>query len=147
MSPASALIYAYTRAQALEDGVLVDVSVVARSVGIGFPVAMTRAAWELLVQLPSDYLGCLRQGARLFDVLMALYRAIQNASRNVAQVDFKVTFDEIGSPRNSSSGDGEEPAMGWRTYCHVRRVADLKALCGPGDSGEPVITVMLPEED
>jgi len=23
----------------------------------------------------------------------------------------------------------------------------LKALCGPSDQGEPVITVMLPEED
>jgi hypothetical protein len=23
----------------------------------------------------------------------------------------------------------------------------LKALCGPGDSGEPVITIMLPHED
>jgi hypothetical protein len=23
----------------------------------------------------------------------------------------------------------------------------LKALCGPGDAGEPVLTVMLPEED
>ena len=23
----------------------------------------------------------------------------------------------------------------------------LKALCGPGDQGEPVITVLLPEED
>jgi hypothetical protein len=23
----------------------------------------------------------------------------------------------------------------------------LKALCGPGDNGEPVFTVMLPEED
>ena len=23
----------------------------------------------------------------------------------------------------------------------------LKALCGPGDQGEPVITVMLPDED
>jgi hypothetical protein len=23
----------------------------------------------------------------------------------------------------------------------------LKALCGPGDNGEPVITIMLPEED
>jgi hypothetical protein len=23
----------------------------------------------------------------------------------------------------------------------------LKALCGPGDLGEPVVTVMLPEED
>jgi hypothetical protein len=23
----------------------------------------------------------------------------------------------------------------------------LKALCGPGDQGEPVITILLPEED
>jgi hypothetical protein len=23
----------------------------------------------------------------------------------------------------------------------------LKAVCGPGDHGEPVVTVMLPEED
>jgi hypothetical protein len=23
----------------------------------------------------------------------------------------------------------------------------LKAVCGPGDRGEPVITIMLPEED
>jgi hypothetical protein len=23
----------------------------------------------------------------------------------------------------------------------------LKAMCGPGDHGEPVLTVMLPEED
>jgi hypothetical protein len=26
-------------------------------------------------------------------------------------------------------------------------VVRLKALCGPGDDGEPVITVMTPEED
>jgi hypothetical protein len=23
----------------------------------------------------------------------------------------------------------------------------LKAVCGPGDGGEPIVTVMLPEED
>ena len=23
----------------------------------------------------------------------------------------------------------------------------LKSICGPGDSGEPVITIMLPDED
>jgi len=27
------------------------------------------------------------------------------------------------------------------------RLVTLKALCGPGDDGEPVITIMLPEED
>jgi hypothetical protein len=26
-------------------------------------------------------------------------------------------------------------------------LVELRAVCGPGDQGEPVITVMLPEED
>ena len=26
-------------------------------------------------------------------------------------------------------------------------LSQLKALCGPGDDGEPVVTVMLPDED
>ncbi len=28
-----------------------------------------------------------------------------------------------------------------------QETATLKAMCGPGDNGEPVLTVMLPEED
>ena len=29
-----------------------------------------------------------------------------------------------------------------------RHVAvELKAVCGPGDKGEPVVTIMLPDED
>jgi hypothetical protein len=35
------LIYAYTRAQALADGVLVDVSPMAREAGFRFPTAIT----------------------------------------------------------------------------------------------------------
>ena len=27
------------------------------------------------------------------------------------------------------------------------RLVTLKAVCGPGDDAEPVITIMLPEED
>jgi hypothetical protein len=26
-------------------------------------------------------------------------------------------------------------------------LVNLKAVCGPGDDGEPVLTVMMPEED
>ena len=28
-----------------------------------------------------------------------------------------------------------------------RRLVVLKAVCGPGDTAEPVLTIMLPEED
>jgi hypothetical protein len=29
----------------------------------------------------------------------------------------------------------------------TRPLIRLKALCGPGDQGEPVVTVMMPDED
>jgi hypothetical protein len=49
------------------------------------------------------------------------------------------------------SGSGPEV----RFAVHVRNdnrertppLVRLKALCGPGDSGEPVVTVMFPDED
>ena len=39
----------YTRAQAIEDGVLVDVSESAREAGFKFPVAVTRTVWDCYV--------------------------------------------------------------------------------------------------
>ena len=38
------LIHRYTRAEAIADGVLIDVSAVAREAGIRYPVALTAAA-------------------------------------------------------------------------------------------------------
>ena len=45
-------ISAYTRAQAIEDGILVDVSDTAREAGFTIPVAVTRTVWSRLVALP-----------------------------------------------------------------------------------------------
>jgi hypothetical protein len=50
---------------------------------------------------------------------------------------------------------GQRGAREVRCGVHVRNdnrartppLVRLKALCGPGDQGEPVITVTLPEED
>jgi len=42
------VIDVYTRAQALEDGVLVDVSSWAREYGIIFPVAVNASVWALI---------------------------------------------------------------------------------------------------
>src|SRR5262249_42765183 len=39
------LIHSYTRAGALRDGVLIDVSATAKEAGFNYPVALTRAAW------------------------------------------------------------------------------------------------------
>lgn len=42
------VISVYTRAQALEDGVLVDLSYLAREAGFRWPLAVTRAVWGLV---------------------------------------------------------------------------------------------------
>lgn len=49
-NPFGPVIYAYTRAQALADGVLVDVSNAAVEAGFKVPVALTRAAWDDCVE-------------------------------------------------------------------------------------------------
>ena len=120
------LIHSYTRADALRDGVLIDVSAVAREAGIRYPAALTRAAWQHCVAVPPG-VPCQDEAGRLWDVLWMLRCAIarQNGGRVVL---FALHV------RN----DNRE-----RTPPLVR----LKAVCGPGDGGEPVLTVMLPDED
>src|SRR5712692_8787925 len=62
------VISAYTRTQALEDGVLVDVSETAREAGIKFPVALTAAVWGQYVEVPEGVTGQDEAG-RLWDIL------------------------------------------------------------------------------
>jgi hypothetical protein len=111
---------------ALRDGVLVDVSATAREAGIRFPVALTRAVWERCVTIPPGVLFQDEAG-RVWDVCWLLACAIRRGG-SAAEVRFGVHV------RN----DNRE-----RTPPLVR----LKAACGPGDHGEPVVTVMLPGED
>jgi hypothetical protein len=120
------LIHRYPRAQAIEDGVLIDVSEAAREAGFLFPVALTAAAWERCVTvLPGvEYQD---ESGRLWDLLWLLRLAVKQSDSG-PKVRFAVHV------RNDSRS---------RTPPLVR----LKALCGPGDDGEPAITVMLPDED
>jgi hypothetical protein len=126
MFEAADLIYRYTRAQAVEDGVLIDVSAVAREAGITYPVALTRAAWERCVTVPPG-VDCQDESGRLWDVLWLLRLAV-GRSDGGREVRFGVHVRDDNS-------EGTPPLV------------RLKAVCGPGDQGEPVITVMLPEED
>ena len=63
------IIYAYTRADAIEDGNLVDVSETAKEAGFNAPVAMTRTVYERIVTLPTGYKGWQDESGRLWDVL------------------------------------------------------------------------------
>jgi hypothetical protein len=120
------LIHRYSRAEALRDGVLIDVTAVAREAGIGYPVALTSAAWGRCVAAPPGVVGQDEAG-RLWDVLWLLACAARGGPGG-PEVRFGVHV-------RTDNRD--------RTAPLVR----LQAVCGPGDQGEPVVTVMLPEED
>ena len=126
------VIVAYSRAMALDDGVLIDVSETAEEAGICFPVAITEAAWTDCVQwsdadtaereVPQDESG------RLWDVVWMMRLAVK-ANPDVETVTFSLY-------RVSRSGSSRTP-----------QPVTLKAVIGPGDDGDPVITVMMPDED
>jgi hypothetical protein len=119
------LNHRYSRADAIRDGVLIDVSATAREAGIRWPVALTQTVWQRCVAVPPG-VPCQDEPGRLWDVVFLLRLAASRSSG--AEVRFGVHV----------RGDNREgtPPLVW-----------LKALCGPGDHGEPVVTVMLPEED
>ena len=48
------VISTYTRAQAIEDGVLIDAGAMAREAGFKWPVALTTAAWADCVAWSED---------------------------------------------------------------------------------------------
>lgn len=120
------LISAYTRGQAIEDGVLVDVSAVASEAGFRYPVALTRAVWAMVEDIPPQLQGIQDARGRLWDVLWMASLAARRPGGS--QTLYRLILD-----RNENG----------------RRVhyATLKMVCGPGDEAEPVITIMLPEED
>ncbi len=119
------LIHRYTRAQAIADGVLIDVSQTAREAGFKYPVALTAAAWAKCVAVPPG-VACQDEAGRLWDVLWMLRCAIGRGGG--LEVGFGVHV------RNTNRG-GTPPLV------------RLKALCGPDDDGAPCLTVLLPNED
>jgi hypothetical protein len=131
------VISTYTRRQAIEDGILVQLSgegyegdgwipdMVAEA-GFRFPLAMTIASFSdcVLLSPAAAAAGQDLQG-RLWDVLWMLKHAI-NRSRSNEVISFTL-------------------------HCSKKRAqpepVTLQAVCGPGDDGAPVITIMYPHED
>jgi hypothetical protein len=128
------VIFAYTRAQALTDGVLVDVSATAREAGFTIPVALTLAVFEDCVRWTDadrQRRGAQDEAGRLWDVLFMASLAIRRVGNgNRASLGFElVQIPRFGPPQT-------EPIP-----------VHLKMAIGPGDAGEPVLTILLPQED
>ncbi len=116
------LIYSYTRKQAIADGVLIDVTFAAKDLGFKYPVAVTDSVWHRYIMY-EDAIGQDSMG-RLWDLLWMFKVAASQCKGDL--LFFEVSF---------IMKDGLE------------EIVKLKALCSAGDNLEPVITVMLPEED
>ena len=121
------VIHSYTRAQAIADGVLVDVSELAKEAGFRFPVAVTAGVWAECVAVPEGLTDQDEIG-RLWDILVMLRYAITRYKGDTERLDFALHV------RNDER-EGDPPLV------------QLYALCGPGDDPQPVITVLLPGED
>lgn len=120
------LIYSYTRAQAIEDGVLVDVTAQAAQLGFKVHTVVTDHLYNGYVVPPAGLEGNGQSVAgRLQDLL---FRTLIEANRHGGRdrAEFDVLF--LMAPGR------------WDTV-HV------VAAIGPGDQGEPVMTIMLPEDD
>lgn len=135
-------ISTYSRAQAIADGILVDLSQTkeAREAGFVWPIAMTSAAYEATIAAGGTWdpiegtdgetqlvlPGAQSHAGRVWDVLWMLKIAIK-AQAGGRVIDFSVFIDV--------RGDGRKPRQ------------RLRAIAGPGDTATPVITIMLPTED
>jgi hypothetical protein len=121
-------IHTYTRAEAITDGFLVDVTDTAAEAGFKCPVAITRAAWADTVkwtEADSKRQTTQDEAGRLWDVL---WMARLAARRGGSQTLFSLL-------RVLRGGRGIKP-----------RLTTLKMHAGPGDNGELVITIMMPDE-
>jgi hypothetical protein len=115
------LNYAYTREQAIKDRVLIDVSEPAKELGFRIPVAITNTAWNTYI-VPSE--DGQSENGRLWDALHMLLFSIRRFKQSTNEILFEFFVEQDGKPI----------------------LATLKAHIGPGDQGEPVLTIMMPNE-
>ena len=135
MSYFGTVIHSYSRADAIRDGVLVDLTTdfadVCRDAGISVPVAATRSVFDRYIALtPSaTEMGCDTTG-RAWDALYMFNMACQG----IGDV----------TPLGASS-------LLYKIACvvdgHSAEEVQIKAVIGPGDDYSPVLTLMLPTED
>ncbi len=122
------VISTYTRAQAIEDGVLVDANIgdlaeVTRQ-NFKYPVAMTSAVFGLMEKAVDHPDWCNDFKGVWHDILhMSKVAIVQRI--DATQHLFRVIITGTGRKRY-----------------HM-----LKIVCHPGDNAEPVLTVMMPDED
>jgi hypothetical protein len=134
-------ISCYTRAQAIDDGVLVDVSKTASEAGFKWSVAITRAVYDRYVEVPEELSGQQDIQGRLWDVLWMFWVNVRTGKIDGDRGEFTLLVRFPAAAEWQSNEKAHPAEMGGL------RLVTLKSVSGPGDNGEPCITIMLPDED
>jgi hypothetical protein len=121
----NALAFSYSRARAIEDGVLIDVSETAQKIGLRYPTAITASVWADYVRVPEGAEGQ-DKAHRLREILFMCCCDFLRPTDDRAEVLFQVPV------RNDN---------------HRTTKVTLRAVIGAGDELEPVITIMMPDEE
>ena len=120
------IISSYTREQAIEDGILIDVTSIFPQCSELYrcPVAITIGVWGVLEQAVNNPLHCNDLNGLIWDLL---YMSIRGVIKRIDPTEhlFQVIITGAG----------------------LNKYHTFRAICGPGDAAEPVITIMLPGED
>jgi hypothetical protein len=124
---AFSLVYSYTRAQAVADGVQVEVTKVAQEAGIRFPMFLTRTVYDAFVTVPPG-VTAQDEAGRLWDIVWMTRFAIIRAK---------------------PGADRLPVALYVRNDNRAPKLIKLIATCGPLDidDPQPAITVMMVGED
>ncbi len=117
-------IHSYSRKQAIEDGVLIDISELAKECGFKVPVAITSALMNKYLE-PDEENRSLGQSfeGRAWDMLFLLFIKAKSVSNSCVFISMEINVRS------------------------VKKTVSIKAVIGPGDTLDPVLTIMLPEED
>ncbi|NDY57116.1 hypothetical protein G3N56_10225 [Desulfovibrio sulfodismutans] len=118
------IIFSYSRTQAIEDGVLIDVTAEAKAYGFNLPFVIGDNLFSYVTPPPGLEGEGQSQEGRLHD-LMSLAALSARKGLQQDRVYFEVLF--LMKP-------GKHEKV--RCVLHV----------GPGDHGEPVLTLCLPED-
>src|SRR4029434_8566949 len=119
-----AVIFSYTRAQAIADRVLNDVTPTALEAGFRFTVAVTAALMAALETIPQQFSHEDLEG-RLWDVLWMASLAARRAKPGCSRIAFEVILHIDGT---------------------MKKYQTLVLDIGPGDTPEPVITIGFPAD-
>ena len=119
-------IHSYSRAQAIEDGVLIDVTKQAKDIGIRIPAALTAGVWTEAIAAPieTELASEISEESRVKELLEMAMMELETSPSKCVRFVYHVMM----------------------TLDHSKRL-EFRVVVGPGDDGREVLTVMLPQED